>query len=228
MRLEPEHAFVEVLGIAESRGARHRRHRSGETRESFGARYDEASDAGHRAGAVHEREAFLGREHERLESGGCKSVASRERVASGRRLAFPRNQRGEIGERGEVAAGADRAFFRNAGEHAAAQQGGAKGFLITVDQEGGPVKRFQGGPPNRAPAQIANASSALAEGTATGNYLAGLGVNVNQMLEDFPAELQESAGSLRMAAGRPIERSPLAVALLRKLEASYRAFMPAA
>lgn len=71
----------------------------------------------------------------------------------------------------------------------------------------------------------------LVEGrmASDGNYIAvaGLGVNVNQMLEDFPEELQASAGSLRMAAGRSIERSPLAVALLRKLETSYRAFMPA-
>lgn len=71
----------------------------------------------------------------------------------------------------------------------------------------------------------------LVEGrmASDGNYtaVAGLGVNVNQTLEDFPAELQQSAGSLRMAAGRQIERSPLAVALLRKLETSYGAFKPA-
>jgi BirA family biotin operon repressor/biotin-[acetyl-CoA-carboxylase] ligase len=62
-----------------------------------------------------------------------------------------------------------------------------------------------------------------------GSYIAvaGLGLNVNQTLEDFPAELQATAGSLRMATGRQIERGPLAVALLRKLEADYRAFRPA-
>ena len=54
--------------------------------------------------------------------------------------------------------------------------------------------------------------------------VAGLGVNVNQTLEDFPAELQTTAGSLRMATGRQIGRNQLAVALLRKLEADYRAF----
>lgn len=62
-----------------------------------------------------------------------------------------------------------------------------------------------------------------------GSYLAvaGLGVNVNQTLEDFPAELHQTAGSLRMATGRQIQRGPLAVALLRKLETDYRAFKPA-
>ena len=54
--------------------------------------------------------------------------------------------------------------------------------------------------------------------------VAGLGVNVNQTLEDFPAELQGTAGSLRMATGRQIQRGHLAVALLRKLETDYRAF----
>jgi BirA family biotin operon repressor/biotin-[acetyl-CoA-carboxylase] ligase len=71
----------------------------------------------------------------------------------------------------------------------------------------------------------------LVEGrmASDGSYIAvaGLGVNVNQTLEDFPAELQTTAGSLQMATGRQIERGPLAVALLRKLETDYRAFRPA-
>jgi len=68
----------------------------------------------------------------------------------------------------------------------------------------------------------------LVEGrkASDGSYvaIAGLGVNVNQTLEDFPAELRKTAGSLRMATGRQIQRGPLAVALLRKLETDYRAF----
>jgi biotin-(acetyl-CoA carboxylase) ligase len=51
-----------------------------------------------------------------------------------------------------------------------------------------------------------------------------MGVNVNQTLEDFPAELRANAGSLRMATGRQIQRGHLAVALLRKLDTDYRAF----
>jgi beta-N-acetylhexosaminidase len=61
----------------------------------------------------------------------------------------------------------------------AASAGGAPGFVIAVDQEGGPVKRLQAGPPSQAPAQISSAQTALAEGAATGRYLAGLGVNVD-------------------------------------------------
>ena len=68
----------------------------------------------------------------------------------------------------------------------------------------------------------------LVEGrtASDGSYVAvaGLGVNVNQTLEDFPEELRATAGSLRMATGRQIQRSPLATALLRKLETDYHAF----
>jgi len=68
----------------------------------------------------------------------------------------------------------------------------------------------------------------LVEGRAArdGGYtaVAGLGVNVNQTLEDFPPELQTTAGSLRMATGRAIQRGQLAIALLRKLAIDYRAF----
>src|SRR5438046_2150421 len=66
----------------------------------------------------------------------------------------------------------------------------------------------------------------LVEGrlASDGSYVAvaGLGVNVNQTLEDFPEELRATAGSLRMATGRPIQRGHLAIALLRKLEIDYR------
>jgi len=71
----------------------------------------------------------------------------------------------------------------------------------------------------------------LVEGrtASDGSYVAvaGLGVNVNQTLEDFPEELRASAGSLRMATGRQIQRHHLASALLRKLETDYRAFTQA-
>ena len=58
--------------------------------------------------------------------------------------------------------------------------------------------------------------------------VAGMGVNVNQTLKDFPVELRATAGSLRMATGRRIQRGHLAVALLRKLETDYKALTRAA
>jgi len=62
----------------------------------------------------------------------------------------------------------------------AARQGGNPPLLISVDQEGGEVKRLANGPPDLAPPQIARTGStavASREGLATGRYLKGLGIN---------------------------------------------------
>ncbi len=48
--------------------------------------------------------------------------------------------------------------------------------------------------------------------------IVGIGVNLNQAPEDFPAELQARAGSLAMALGQKIVRSEFAIALLYELE----------
>jgi BirA family biotin operon repressor/biotin-[acetyl-CoA-carboxylase] ligase len=55
-------------------------------------------------------------------------------------------------------------------------------------------------------------------------YLAviGIGINVNQALEDFSKELQSQAISLAIALGRQIDRQSFAIALLRNLDRSYR------
>ena len=50
----------------------------------------------------------------------------------------------------------------------------------------------------------------------------GIGINVNQSRDDFPAELQGRAISLAMALGRQVERQNFAVALLRNLDLTYR------
>jgi birA, biotin-[acetyl-CoA-carboxylase] ligase region len=51
----------------------------------------------------------------------------------------------------------------------------------------------------------------------------GIGVNVNQSLEDFPAELQSRAISLAIAMHRPVDRQKLAIAILQNLDRTYRA-----
>jgi BirA family biotin operon repressor/biotin-[acetyl-CoA-carboxylase] ligase len=62
----------------------------------------------------------------------------------------------------------------------------------------------------------------LVEGrtTSDGNYLAvaGIGINVNQTIDDFSEELRATAGSLAMVTGSKIARMKLAIALLRNLE----------
>ena len=55
--------------------------------------------------------------------------------------------------------------------------------------------------------------------------VAGIGVNVNQAAEEFPEELQGARDFPGHGAGRPIDRSSFAVALLRELERT-REFIP--
>ena len=50
----------------------------------------------------------------------------------------------------------------------------------------------------------------------------GIGINVNQSLEDFPSELQSRAISLAMALNRLVDRQKFAVALLQHLDLTYR------
>jgi BirA family biotin operon repressor/biotin-[acetyl-CoA-carboxylase] ligase len=50
----------------------------------------------------------------------------------------------------------------------------------------------------------------------------GIGINVNQSRDDFPAELQDSAISLAMALGRQVDRQNFVLALLRNLDLTYR------
>ena len=50
----------------------------------------------------------------------------------------------------------------------------------------------------------------------------GIGINMNQCRDDFPAELQDNAISMAMALGRQVDRQNFAVALLRNLDLTYR------
>ena len=49
----------------------------------------------------------------------------------------------------------------------------------------------------------------------------GIGINVNQSLQDFPPELQSGAISLAVALRRPINREELAIAVLQNLDRTY-------
>lgn len=63
----------------------------------------------------------------------------------------------------------------------------------------------------------------LVEGrtNSEGSYVAvaGIGINVNQTMDDFPEDLQTTAGSLAMVTAQKISRTKLAIALLRNLDA---------
>jgi BirA family biotin operon repressor/biotin-[acetyl-CoA-carboxylase] ligase len=77
-------------------------------------------------------------------------------------------------------------------------------------------------PPNDIYISGRKVAGLLVEGRTAGDgsYLAvaGIGMNVNQTIEDFSEELRASAGSLAMVTGRSIDRGKLAIALLRNLE----------
>ena len=51
--------------------------------------------------------------------------------------------------------------------------------------------------------------------------IVGIGINVNQSLQDFPPKLRSGAISLAMALHRPVNRQELAVAVLRNLDRTY-------
>jgi beta-N-acetylhexosaminidase len=65
---------------------------------------------------------------------------------------------------------------------AAAKQGGNPPLLVMIDQEGGDVKRLPEGPPDVSPQQLGTAGDegeSKDQGQNTGQYLKGLGVNVD-------------------------------------------------
>jgi BirA family transcriptional regulator, biotin operon repressor / biotin---[acetyl-CoA-carboxylase] ligase len=49
----------------------------------------------------------------------------------------------------------------------------------------------------------------------------GIGLNVNQTLEDFPKEIREQATSVAIATGHRQDRNELAIALLQNLDRTY-------
>ena len=101
----------------------------------------------------------------------------------------------------------------------------AKVVVAIVREQAGVFPHIK--PPNDIYLSGRKIAGVLVEGRngTDGNYVAvaGVGVNVNQTIEDFPEELRLTAGSLAMAAGRTIPRAPLAVALLKKLDSALNA-----
>ena len=80
--------------------------------------------------------------------------------------------------------------------------------------------------PNDVQVNGRKAAGVLVEMRAQNNapHLAvmGIGINVNQSRDDFPVELQDRAISLAIASGHEIDRQKFAVALLQKLDTTYR------
>ena len=78
--------------------------------------------------------------------------------------------------------------------------------------------------PNDVLAGGRKVAGVLCEMTAAGTehvIVIGIGVNLNASLDDFPPELRDKAGSLRMASGAPIDRARFTGRLLSALELRY-------
>src|SRR2546423_14855283 len=96
----------------------------------------------------------------------------------------------------------------------------AEAVAATIAEETGCAPMIK--PPNDIYIAGRKVAGVLVEGrtSSDGSYVAvaGIGINLNQTIDDFPEELCASAGSLAMATGRRIDRAKLAIALLRKLD----------
>lgn len=95
----------------------------------------------------------------------------------------------------------------------------AKAVATTLKEETGCAASIK--PPNDIYIADRKIAGVLVEGRTDkdGRYVAvaGIGINVNQAIDDFPEELRAIAGSLAMATGLTIARQELAIALLRNL-----------
>jgi BirA family transcriptional regulator, biotin operon repressor / biotin---[acetyl-CoA-carboxylase] ligase len=64
----------------------------------------------------------------------------------------------------------------------------------------------------------------LAE-SSEGRVVLGVGINVNQTLEQLPAETQTEPTSLQLVLGAPVDRARLFAAVLARLERAYDAWI---
>lgn len=64
----------------------------------------------------------------------------------------------------------------------------------------------------------------LAE-SSDGRVVLGIGINVNQTLEQLPVQTETEPTSLQLVLGAPIDRAPLLVAVLARLERAYDAWV---
>ncbi len=122
VRLHFEQHCVEVRGAAVECDGGERRETCGEARQMIGARERETGEARHHRGAVHQREAFFRRERQRRMTEFGPDLAHVAQASFEHHIAFARKRGGHIRERRQIAACTDRAFRRNARQHAMIDQ----------------------------------------------------------------------------------------------------------
>jgi BirA family biotin operon repressor/biotin-[acetyl-CoA-carboxylase] ligase len=77
---------------------------------------------------------------------------------------------------------------------------------------------------NKKVCGILTEMSVEGESGALQHIVTGIGINVNQMEEDFPEEIRDMAGSLRMMKGEEIPRGRLAAEIINALDRMYAAW----
>ena len=122
MRLGGEERLVEVVRVARAGDHVHRGDAGGQVGQVLGALEGQAGQSGHDGRAVHDRQAFLGAQPQRRRAHGPQRVGGRQGLAVDADLALAAQHGGQVGQRGQVAAGADRAFARDQRQDVVAQQ----------------------------------------------------------------------------------------------------------
>jgi BirA family transcriptional regulator, biotin operon repressor / biotin---[acetyl-CoA-carboxylase] ligase len=98
--------------------------------------------------------------------------------------------------------------------------GGAVADAIAAETGLTPSLKF----PNDVLVEGRKVAGILAE-ASEGRVVLGFGVNVNQTVEQLPAEAQTPATSLRIETGRQLERAQLLAAILNRLESAYETWL---
>ncbi|MFC1736088.1 biotin--[acetyl-CoA-carboxylase] ligase [Candidatus Hydrogenedentota bacterium] len=75
--------------------------------------------------------------------------------------------------------------------------------------------------PNDIFAEGKKISGILIEKTSDNDVIVGIGININQEINDFDRSIREAAGSLRMLAGDSCDRTEVLIAVLRAFEKYY-------
>jgi BirA family biotin operon repressor/biotin-[acetyl-CoA-carboxylase] ligase len=80
-------------------------------------------------------------------------------------------------------------------------------------------------PPNDVLLNKKKISGILVERDASGNLIIGIGVNINNLAGSFPAELADSATSLKIETGKNFDLSEFNDLLMAELDREYLAYL---
>ena len=124
VRLDGEERLVKVVRVAVERDARHRGDARGELRQVRRAFEREAGQRRHHRRPVHDRQALLGAQANRLQAGLGERGGGRHPAARIHDVALTAHHRGHIRQRRQIATGAHRALGGNQRQDVVLEQRG--------------------------------------------------------------------------------------------------------